>query len=233
MNAASPDRHDAITALILAGGRGARMGNADKGLQPFRGQPLVRTVLERLAGQTLRPGRIAISANRNANHYAGIGAAFNAPVWPDGTVAQPGNQSDPSPIEFSGPLAGVLAGLERAATLYLLTVPCDAPLLPLSLCERLMQSLQDDPEADLAAAFGLGGPAAPAQLQPMFCLLRRDRQERLAHDLSAWLSAGKRQARAWIARQRHVIARFDTPADDPFGFANANTPEQLQQLEDC
>ena len=31
---------DAISALVLAGGRGQRMGGADKGLLPFDGQPL-------------------------------------------------------------------------------------------------------------------------------------------------------------------------------------------------
>jgi len=217
-----------ITALVLAGGRGVRMGGADKGLQPFRGQPLVRAVLERLTAQTLRPTYIAINANRNADRYAAIGAAFSAPVWPDDALAPPDNRS----CEFSGPLAGMLAGLKHATTPYLLTVPCDAPLLPLSLCRRLAQALQNDPDADLAVAHGPGGETEPAQIQPMFCLLRRDARQRLAQDLSAWLGAGQRKARAWIARQRHAVAHFAAPADDPRAFANANTPEQLRRLED-
>jgi molybdopterin-guanine dinucleotide biosynthesis protein A len=214
---------DQITALVLAGGRGARMGGADKGLQPFRGQPLVCAVLQRLTAQTLRPARIAISANRNADRYAAIGAAFDAPVWPDDGTAQDG--------EFAGPLAGILTGLKRTATPYLLTVPCDAPLLPLSLCERLVQALQGDPSADMAVTDVSGDASATAQLQPTFCLLRRDAQRRLAQDLSAWLGAGQRKARVWIERQRHVIAHFAAPADDPRAFANANTLEQLQRLE--
>ncbi|MDR2990356.1 MAG: molybdenum cofactor guanylyltransferase [Burkholderiaceae bacterium] len=217
---------DQITALVLSGGRGARMGGTDKGLQPFRGQPLIQTVLERLAAQTLRPAQLAINANRNAERYTAIGTTFGAPVWPDGAADASGHRPD----EFPGPLVGILAGLERAATPYLLTVPCDVPWLPLSLCERLARALQDDSSADLAVALGPNDPAAQAQLQPMFCLLRRDAQGRLAHDLSAWLDAGERQARAWIARQRHVIARFGASVDDPFAFANANTPEQLQRL---
>jgi molybdopterin-guanine dinucleotide biosynthesis protein A len=218
---------DQITALVLAGGRGARMGGADKGLQAFRGQPLVRAVLERLAAQTLRPAHLVISANRNAQRYGAIGAAFGAPVWPDSAAVPSGHH----PAPFPGPLAGMLAGLERAATPYLLTAPCDAPSLPLSLCERLAQALQDDPAADLAVAVGSDGQTTPVQLQPMFCLLRRDAQGRLARDLSVWLNAGERKARAWIARQRYAITCFDAPADDPFAFANANTPEQLRRLE--
>ncbi|MDR0458672.1 MAG: molybdenum cofactor guanylyltransferase MobA, partial [Burkholderiaceae bacterium] len=124
-----------------------------------------------------------------------------------------------------------VAGRERAATPCLLTAPCDAPLLPRSRCERLAQALQDDPQADLAVAEGSDGPATQPQLQPAFCLLRRDAQGRLARDLSAWLSAGQHRASAWIARQRHAIARFAAPADDPRAFANANTLEQLRRLE--
>ena len=218
---------DQITALVLAGGRGARMGGADKGLQPFRGQPLVRAALERLTAQTLRPAHIAISANRNTDRYAAIGAAFGAPVWPDGAVVLSGHDPD----GFAGPLAGILAGLECASTPYLLTVPCDAPLFPLSLCERMGQSLQGDPATDLAVVCCPGGEGGGAQLQPAFCLLRRDAQGCLAHDLSDWLGAGERQARAWIMRQRHIITRFDASTDDPHAFINANTLEQLRRLE--
>jgi molybdopterin-guanine dinucleotide biosynthesis protein A len=218
---------DQITALVLAGGRGARMGGADKGLQPFRGQPLIQTVLERLAAQTLRPAQLAINANRNAERYTAIGTTFGAPVWPDGAADASGHRPD----EFPGPLVGILAGLERATTPYLLIVPCDVPWLPLSLCERLAQALQSDSAADLAVALGPDSPAAQAQLQPLFCLLRRDPPGRLAQALSAWLSAGERKARAWIARQRHIIVRFDAAADGPFAFANANTPDQLRRLE--
>jgi molybdopterin-guanine dinucleotide biosynthesis protein A len=223
----TPITGNQITALVLAGGRGARMDGADKGLQPFRGRPLVRTVLDRLVAQTLPPARIAISANRNAQHYAAIGAIFDAPVWADDMVV-----SGHSDVEFAGPLAAMLTGLEHAATPYLLTAPCDAPFLALSLCERLAQALQGDRAADLAVAQGQSDAAAPMQLQPLFCLLRRGATGQLAQNLSAWLSAGERQARAWIARQHHVIVRFDCPADDPRAFANANTLEQLQQLED-
>jgi molybdopterin-guanine dinucleotide biosynthesis protein A len=215
-----------ITALVLAGGRGTRMGGADKGLQPFRGQPLVRAVLDRLAAQTLPPARIAISANRNASRYAAIGAIFDAPVWADDMAS-----SGHSRVEFAGPLAGMLTGLERAATPYLLTAPCDAPLLPLSFCEQLARALQGDPTADLAVAHGPSDATGQMQLQPLFCLLRRGAARQLAQDLSAWLDAGERKARAWIARRRHVVVRFDCPTDDSRAFANANTLEQLQRLE--
>ena len=94
-----------ITGLVLAGGRGSRMGGVDKGLQPHLGMPLAMHALLRLAPQV---GETMINANRNLGAYESLGAA----VWPD---ALP---------DYPGPLAGFLAGLEHCATPYLATVPC-------------------------------------------------------------------------------------------------------------
>ena len=126
-----------ITALILAGGRGSRMGGVDKGLQNFQGTPLALHALMRLQQQTLLPADVMINANRNLGAYE----AFGVPVWPDALA------------DYAGPLAGFLTGLERCETPLLLTVPCDVPYFPLSLCERLAQALLgQDAEIAMAAA---------------------------------------------------------------------------------
>jgi molybdopterin-guanine dinucleotide biosynthesis protein A len=116
-----------ITGLILAGGRGSRMGGVDKGLQNFRGLPLALQTLMRLQLQSLPPQEILINANRNLAAYESLGV----PVWPDSIDG------------FAGPLAGFLTGLERCETPLLLTVPCDSPLLPLDLVERLYKALHE------------------------------------------------------------------------------------------
>ena len=90
---------DAVTGLVLAGGQGRRMGGVDKGLQPFRGKAMVEHALERLAPQV---EEVLINANRNLGAYE----SFGAPVWPDADVG-----------DYSGPLAGFLAGLERCEVL--------------------------------------------------------------------------------------------------------------------
>ena len=77
-----------ITGLVLAGGRGSRMGGVDKGLQPFHGVPLALHALRRLQPQV---GSVLLNANRNLDTYA----AFGVPVWPDAlgdwrTAAPPG-----------------------------------------------------------------------------------------------------------------------------------------------
>ena len=111
---------DQITGVILAGGRGSRMGGADKGLQPYRGVPLAMHALLRLAPQV---GEVMINANRNLAAYESMGAA----VWPDALA------------DYPGPLAGFLAGLEHCTTPYLVTVPCDSPHFPEDLVARLAQ----------------------------------------------------------------------------------------------
>ena len=98
-----------ITGLILAGGRGSRMGGVDKGLQTHLGMPLAMHAMLRLAPQV---GEVMINANRNLSAYESMGAA----VWPDALS------------DYPGPLAGFLAGLEHCATPFLATVPCDSPL---------------------------------------------------------------------------------------------------------
>ena len=140
--AASPAR-EAITGLILAGGRGQRLGGVDKGLQPWRGQPLVDHALARLAPQV---GAMLISANRNLDAYASRGARVLADASDD----------------FPGPLAGILAGLRAAATPWLAVVPCDSPRLPLDLVERLARGIGDAQGAVVQR---------DERLEPVCCLL--------------------------------------------------------------
>ncbi len=105
--------------LILAGGRGRRVGGQDKGLMPYRGRPLVEWVLERLAPQV---DEICISANRNLDAYR----RYGYPVLPD-TLP-----------EYPGPLAGLREGLAAVAAEWVLAVPCDVPNLPLDCAQRLL-----------------------------------------------------------------------------------------------
>jgi molybdopterin-guanine dinucleotide biosynthesis protein A len=201
-----------ITAVILAGGRGSRMGGVDKGLQSFKGLPLALHTLQRLQmGGGV--GEVLINANRNLAAYE----SFGVPVWPDGLA------------DYAGPLAGFLTGLERCETPYLLTVPCDTPLLPLDLAQRLADALTAQ-EADLAM---VSAPEASKdgqmqlRAQPVFCLLRIE----LLESLVRFTQAGGRKIDAWTAQHRTALVPFDQPGDDPQAFFNANTLVELQSLE--
>jgi molybdopterin-guanine dinucleotide biosynthesis protein A len=199
-----------ITAMVLAGGRGSRMGGADKGLQNFNGVPLALHTLMRLQMQEgQRVGDFMINANRNLGAYE----AFGVPVWPD-------NMAD-----FPGPLGGFLTGLERCETPYLLTVPCDTPRLPLDLAERMAAAF-DDPATEIAMA---AAPEEDGQLrtQPVFCLMPVG----LLESLTQFTQEGGRKIDAWTARHRTVVVPFDRPEDDPKAFFNANTLAELHTLE--
>ncbi len=204
-----PRTHD-ITGLVLAGGRGSRMGGVDKGLQGFRGRPLALHTLLRLQPQV---GRVMINANRNLPDYA----AFGAPVWPDGLAG------------YAGPLAGFLVGLEHCQTPWLLTVPCDTPLFPADLAPRLAAAAAAQ-GADIAmAAAPEPEPDGGTRLrpQPVFCLLRAS----LLESLQRFTQEGGRQVGRWTAQHPCAIVAFDQPGDDPLAFRNANTLAELHTLQ--
>ncbi len=190
-----------ITGLILAGGRGSRMGGVDKGLQNYRGMPLALHALLRLGPQV---GHVMINANRNLGAYE----AFGAPLWPD---ALP---------DFAGPLAGFLAGLEQCETPYLVTVPCDSPQFPLDLVQRLAEALEAQ-SAEIAIAATLEDDVM--RTQPVFCMMKTDVMESLVR----FTHEGGRKIDRWTA----LHACVEVPFDDAAAFANANTLAELQQLE--
>jgi molybdopterin-guanine dinucleotide biosynthesis protein A len=200
--------HSQITGVILAGGRGSRMGGVDKGLQNFHGTPLALHTLMRFSPQV---GQIMINANRNLSAYE----SFGAPVWPDST----------SLGEYAGPLAGFMTALAHCETPYLLTVPCDTPLFPNDLANRLAEALvREDADIAVAAAREEDGQV---RAQPVFCLMATS----LFENLAAFTSSGGRKIAAWTALHKTVTVPFDAPGDEARSFFNANTLAELHHLE--
>lgn len=193
--------YDDVTGVILAGGRGKRMGSVDKGLQLLNGKPMVEHVIERLRPQV---STLVISANRNPEAYA----AFGYPVCAD------------EPLAYSGPLAGFLTGLRHCQTLYLVTAPCDVPFLSRRLVEDLHRSLTEK-EADLSVA--VSRIDEYCQVQPVFCLMKAS----LAPHLEKFLENGGRRIEEWYATLNVATVCFD----DRQAFENVNTPEELERLQ--
>lgn len=190
-----------ITGLVLAGGRGSRMGGVDKGLQMHRGRPLAMQALLRLQPQV---GALMVNANRNLADYAAMGA----PVWPDALADCP------------GPLAGFLAGLVHCRTPYLVTVPCDTPNFPTDLVDRLATALvAEGAEIAMAATLEDGR----LQVQPVFCLMAAT----LVDSLAAFTQGGQRKVDRWTGQHRCATVMFA----DADAFFNANTPDDLQRLQ--
>ena len=190
-----------ITGLILAGGRGTRMGHVDKGLQNFRGAPMALHVMLRLQPQV---GELIINANQNLAPYE----SFGVPVWPDEIQGH------------AGPLAGMHAGLMHCTTDYMVTAPCDSPFLPADLVERLAAALLGA-DADLAVA--ATGAGAERQAHPVFCLMKAS----LLQHLGDYLRDGGRKVDAWYASLNTVEVTFE----DVAAFRNINTVAELKQYE--
>jgi molybdopterin-guanine dinucleotide biosynthesis protein A len=193
--------HD-IAGLILAGGRGARMGGVDKGLQDFQGRPLVAHVHERLAPQV---GTLLISANRHLDVYRN----WSRYVLPDAEA------------DYPGPLAGIETALATLAhpsphLPWLVTVPCDAPRLPLDLVARLRQ-------AALARQAQVAVAHDGDRVHPVFALIHVD----ALPTLRAYIATGRRRADGWYGALPHTMVDF---SDCPQAFVNLNTPEDLDAL---
>jgi molybdopterin-guanine dinucleotide biosynthesis protein A len=194
-----------IVGIILAGGRGERMGGGDKGLLEISGSTILRRVIERTQPQV---DVLALNANGDPARFADYGL----PVVPDSV---PG---------FAGPLAGVLAGLDWAAANHpqahhVVTVPADGPFVPRDLVKRLVAAVTED-DAELVTA------ASGVQTYPVVGLW----PVRLRLALKdALLKEGLHKVDAWTKRYRRAIAPFPAEPVDP--FFNANTPEQLAEAE--
>ena len=169
----------AVTGVILAGGRGQRMGGVDKGLRELRGKPMVAWVLERFAPQV---DEVLINANQNLGTYA----AYGHRVIPDEIGG------------FAGPLAGLQRGLGEARHPLVATVPCDTPFLPADLVARLRAALLAQ-DAQLAVA------RTGDQPHPVFCICRRD----VLPHLTQFLAGGGRKIDAWYATLKVVEVEFD------------------------
>ena len=194
----NPYPRDSTTGLVLAGGLGRRMGGEDKGLVPLAGRPMVAHVLAALRPQV---GTILLNANRNQDRYA----EFGHPVVADAVGG------------FLGPLAGVLTALQRCTTEFLVTAPCDAPLVAPDLVARLYAA-RAATDADLVVA------SDGERQQPVFLLLRAS----LVSSLEAYLAGGGRKIDAWFGQLRVAVADF---SDEPDTFVNVNDPGERQRVE--
>lgn len=179
------------SVLILAGGRGQRMGGQDKGLLEWQGRPLVSYAVDlaRPLGDDL-----IISCNRNQERYA---------AYADRLV------QDDSP-DFPGPLTGIRAGLAVARHSHLLVLPCDAPLLDAPLVERLLRACAQEPEI-------VHMLRRAEQWEPLFCIVPVAMREGVEQ---AWQSGDRSPRHAFLKLGLKAVdcpadeprlANFNTP----------------------
>jgi molybdenum cofactor guanylyltransferase len=187
-----------ISSIILSGGRAKRMNGVDKGLVQLQQKPLISHVIARLKPQV---DEIFINANRGIAIYE----AFGLPVLQDENA------------DFIGPLAGFSLGLQHAKYDYVLTVPCDSPLLPLDLAERLYNSMAAS-RMDIACA------SSDGNTHPVFCLMKKS----VLPSLLAYIESGERKVSTWQKSLKYIEVDF---SDCSEAFTNLNTFEDLAALE--
>jgi molybdenum cofactor guanylyltransferase len=192
-----------VIGVILAGGRGARLGGG-KPLRALAGRPMIAHVIDCLRPQT---DALLIAASGPDAALAN----FGCPLVHDQEPGQP------------GPLAGILAALEWAGVnapdaRFLVSAPCDTPLLPIDLVAKLRAAAA--PDIDVVCATSRG------RAHFTVGLWRLGLVETLR--AIAWRDQVRRMETA-ISRLRRADIDFDNPAHDPFD--NANTPEDLVRIE--
>lgn len=189
-----------ITAVILAGGMGRRMGGLDKGLIEFEGRLLIEILIEKLQQQNVN---IIINANRNQSVYEGYGF----PVISD-------QLSD-----YQGPLAGFATAMSAVNSQYILTLPCDSPLLSGLYIERFINchNLPENQNTSISVAHD------GERLQPVHALINID----LLASLNEFLETGDRKIDRWYAQHNYSQADFSDQQDM---FKNINTPEDQKSL---
>lgn len=190
------DKHD-VTAVILAGGKGRRMDGKDKGLIKLADRALIEYVIDAIEPQV---ETILLNANRNQDKYA----IYGYPVISDELA------------DFQGPLAGFLSALNDTTTTHIVTLPCDGPLLPDDLVDRLISACISD-DAEIAVAHDGN------RMQPVYALI----PARLSSSLKAFLDQGGRKIDIWYKKHRIALADF---SDCPETFRNINTDEQREIL---
>lgn len=199
-----------VAGLILAGGRGRRMGGIDKPLAVLGERRLIDHVIARASAQV---SRLAINASGDASRFAGLGLPLVADLTDEGRIEA-----------FAGPLAGVLSGLDWMAAQgggidWLAVFPADTPFLPTDFVERALAAIRDE-GAELACAAS-GGRVHP--IVALWPLALSDRLRRLVVD------QGVRRADRLLETFRTAIVPYATDPLDP--FFNINTPDDLAEAE--
>ncbi len=186
-----------ITAVILAGGQGRRMGGQDKGLIEFDGRLIIEILIEQLQNQQVD---ILINANRNKSTYQ----SYGYPVVSDELG------------DFQGPLAGFASAMAVVKTKFILTLPCDSPVLAGEFVARFIESHKRENVPVCVAHDG-------DRLQPVYALI----DTHLLDDLKLFLQSGDRKIDRWYARNEYAQVNF---SDQKAMFENINTPEDQQRL---
>lgn len=190
-----------ISAVIIAGGKGSRLGGLDKGLMLYNNQPFIAAIIARIQPQV---ADVYINANRNQARYA----QYNYPVFSDISS------------DYQGPLAGFVSAMQQVKTPYIITVPCDAPHLPHDLVFRLRNAMHKQ-QTEIAIVHD------GERSQFLHALLPITLQSDLLH----FLQQGKRSVGLWYRQHSIALADFSDQPQAFMNINTAQQYQQLEHNE--
>ena len=192
-----------IQAVVLCGGQAQRMGGIDKGLVELNHRPLLQWVIDKLSPQV---DKIQINANHHIDLYERFGYEIISDI-----------------IEgYAGPLAGFHAALSTCTHPYLLTLPCDCPLIPENLASQMYTELEKN-QADLVYVATVNKKNSnELQTHPVFCLMRKE----LLPSLENFLKTDRKIDR-WFKTLKACPVIFS----DETKFININTIRDLEIVQ--
>ena len=188
-----------VTVVILAGGKSERMNGADKGLLRINDEYIIKKLYS-LSKKFSE--KVYINANRNIYQYTKMGFT----VWKD--VMQ----------GYQGPLAGMYSSLKNINTKYLLTLPCDGPLVNETYFERMLAESMNN-NIELRSAHN------GERIQPVYSLISKE----LLPSLKDFLDTGQRKIDKWFELCNLELVDF---SDDKSIFININREEDLIEYKD-
>ena len=194
--------NEIIPCVILAGGKGRRMGGKEKALINLLDRPLISYVLEKISGKT---APIALNINTNFEKFKNFGYEI---------------LEDPIKGHL-GPLVGILASLNWAKNIdkkWVLTLPCDTPFLPLNLIESLVKVKNKNPDVDLVVAKSRGFN------HPVIALWKAENNLMLKKAIEE----GIRKIDVFTSQLKSINVNFDEINESKFDpFTNLNSPKDL------
>lgn len=174
---------DEITAVVLAGGRGERMGGMDKGMLILHDKPLVQHVIDAIEPHVQE---VMINANRHMDYYRGLGYPVVEDMFPG----------------FAGPLAGIASSMRHVRTPWMLVAPCDVPGIPADFVQRLVEA-SDRSGSGIAVAHDGKRLQSAHLLLPVCCMA----------EIDSWIVSGRRSIKEWLQAHEIGLADFsDNPA---------------------
>lgn len=212
-----------IIGLILAGGQGQRLGGLDKGLQEYKGRPLIEYVIASLKPQT---DNLIISVNRNHSAYQQYDFDLVSDADDDGIGKAPGALQNPLQESLETPFQGPLAGLIAAIPLikncqqdYVLLSSCDSPNLPVDYALKLKHALTSSTAIGAVVHDG-------KRRQNIHCLLHTEvlTSSKATKSIQNFYQQGGRALYRWFEQNEIIDVDFSTQANR---FLNINTLKQL------